>query len=918
MATLGYTTGIRFRTRGSAITGQSDGDALTTGEILDESGNDYTPTVFHTPNYKVAGPNAQPYIKVNGAAEAWGAIKLPTAFYTDGGAPDGTSGAAVYVVVRVDSATPGGLGHGGPWNSFGGEGSASADDGDHYPLADGSAIEMSFCSSAHRTIPLSGISQDLEEWHLLRMRSATDFWDVSIAGETVHADASSSFRFEAPPAADSTEIGDSGVNNIFKGDVAEVVFYDHIPSDADDLTVLEYFRDEYDLSIFGSPVISGVADSETQITLTITSDPNATDHAVYRSLTPGFTPGPSTLLDGSIGAAPGTYVDTSAVAGTEYWYIVTGTDGVTTLDSNETKVTTPGVDDAPDLRLLSLGATNLEVGVESDTTYLTVRYQRSLAQAMTSPTDAQDSSATRFVHDWTGLSTSTTYWLRAQALKAAGWTDWSTPFSAVPTAAPVLPATSFPWVAPKFGQTHTTGTVTFQWLALGGNVTSLEVSDAVTTSWSEIADAGDLGSATSYVWDVSGETDGFYKARITFSDLTQHEHPGFLVDAAGLHTFYPEMTQGLTDWGTFLDTSSAWAWGRFQDGQCQNHTGPSTSLQTVFGQIGGGFDLTALVPTTGIVAGTNGFVAGTLATFPGGNGASLVWEFFYSTEHAKAGVGFVSGTKAAGDQRFIAAYVLHNQLGHYRPFLGCGDWGQDPNGEFVLEIVDQSQATLLTFTETIGVATSHMNLNCSGACYSRRWQYHVSLSWSRPDPGGFPNRYDIVARLGAPYDVVIEETVDLDAPLGCGLAGFVSGHQLFSNNPGVDQGWRETYNLTVSVTDPAGCVPPQPEPIEEDEFPEFFPPPGEPCALFLQTYLSDRVTLDWAISTDPSLAPGFLLEPHGYGEQEVDFRECRASIAAVNISAIDQRQVAGDQDTGWLTERLSDPARAIANQVPNP
>src|SRR5690606_11327014 len=52
--------------------------------------------------------------------------------------------------------------------------------------------------------------------------------------------------------------------------------------------------------------------------------------------------------------------------------------------------------------------------------------------------------------------------------------------------------------------------------------------------------------------------------------------------------------------------------------------------------------------------------------------------------------------------------------------------------------------------------------------------------------------------------------------------------------------------------------------------------------------------------------PPYLLEPTNYGSQEVDFGEGRASIGQATVTVIDPAQTPGDQDSGWLTERLAD------------
>jgi hypothetical protein len=896
MATLGYTTGLHVRYRAGFISA-SDNDPLTSWP--DESGNSFDASHYVAePVYKASGgPNGSPYVRCSRRG-----FRLPSGFYS-GFAPVASE---VFIVQRAHNNPAGsGLGTASPWNCF----SPAVAGEEQFPGTTPSPqgrLRLGFCSTSVREI--TSYTQDITQFHLTNMRSAAGLWQLVLGGVLEINDGSNTFHIGQPTSGfNQAEMAETAANNSVELDYVEALYYDHVLSDANRETVLEYIRDEYGLDHTGggsstSPTITAVADSQTQITVTITPGSAPVDHNIYRSLTSGFTPSGATLLAAGLGASPAPYVDTGLTPNTTYFYQVVETS--TPATSNELAVTTQGIPPTPTIRVDSIAATSIAVSIGNHVSYTGTELQIDTDSSFATATTVSKSGAGQSAHTFAGLTTSVTYWFRARANTAFGFTSWSNSVSATTTAAAVLPTGgTFPWIAPEFAEPHS-GTVFFQWEPLGGNVVSLEVSDAYTATWTEIADANDLGAATSFLWDVSMEPDGFYRARITFADATVAEHPGFLIDAAGLHTFYPEMTQGFTDWGVYLDTSSEWAHGRFRDGQCANHVGPTTTLRTVFGQIGGGFDLSAMVPTTGIVPGTNGFVAGTLAMYPGNNGQILPWEFFYSTEHSKAGVGFASGTKAGGDQRFIAAYVRHRQLGHYSAFGSCGTSGiGSVGGEFVLEVGDETQATLLTFGEDAIVAAAHYGIGCSGQCYSRAWRYHVSLSWSRPDPGSFPNRYDIVARLGAPYDVVIEETVDLTAPLGCGLAGFVSGHQLHSNVPGIDQGWRETYNLAVSVTDPGGCEIPPPEIPPETGFPPPLPP-SFPCALLYQHFEADGQTIEWEASSDPTIADGYLMEPTAYAEQEVDFLQGRASITSVTVAFIDPPATVGNQTTGVTTGRL--------------
>ncbi len=86
-------------------------------------------------------------------------------------------------------------------------------------------------------------------------------------------------------------------------------------------------------------------------------------------------------------------------------------------------------------------------------------------------------------------------------------------------------------------------------------------------------------------------------------------------------------------------------------------------------------------------------------------------------------------------------------------------------------------------------------------------------------------------------------------------------------------------------------------------------PAPDPCCLLLQLFGSDKQTIEWEATTcqtylgETGAAVPYLVDPENYGEQEVDFAECTASISQVAVALIDKAQTAGDQDSGWLTAR---------------
>lgn len=84
----------------------------------------------------------------------------------------------------------------------------------------------------------------------------------------------------------------------------------------------------------------------------------------------------------------------------------------------------------------------------------------------------------------------------------------------------------------------------------------------------------------------------------------------------------------------------------------------------------------------------------------------------------------------------------------------------------------------------------------------------------------------------------------------------------------------------------------------------FFPIPPL-CSLVLTVYDDDQETVLWSVGTDIGHPRPFLVEPDNYGSQELDFAQGGATLGTVRVTVIDPAQVAGDQDSGYVTERLA-------------
>ena len=76
------------------------------------------------------------------------------------------------------------------------------------------------------------------------------------------------------------------------------------------------------------------------------------------------------------------------------------------------------------------------------------------------------------------------------------------------------------------------------------------------------------------------------------------------------------------------------------------------------------------------------------------------------------------------------------------------------------------------------------------------------------------------------------------------------------------------------------------------------------CTLLLEVFEDDGETLAWAAASDPAHPNPFLSEPSHYGAREIDPIGGAASIGTVDVTLVDPAQIAGDQESGWMTERL--------------
>jgi hypothetical protein len=146
-----------------------------------------------------------------------------------------------------------------------------------------------------------------------------------------------------------------------------------------------------------------------------------------------------------------------------------------------------------------------------------------------------------------------------------------------------------------------------------------------------------------------------------------------------------------------------------------------------------------------------------------------------------------------------------------------------------------------------------------------------------------------------------EQAIDRGEPWPEGAVGLAS-KQIAQQTYGDPQGARVFLSWSALPLEP-GYEPPD---IPPDE-PEWWnpPEPGQPCTLVLQVFDEDRERVKWEVGTDPLHTNPYLMLPAHYGEQEIDPVQGSATIGQVEVTVVDRRQRAGDQDSGWMTERLA-------------
>jgi hypothetical protein len=78
-----------------------------------------------------------------------------------------------------------------------------------------------------------------------------------------------------------------------------------------------------------------------------------------------------------------------------------------------------------------------------------------------------------------------------------------------------------------------------------------------------------------------------------------------------------------------------------------------------------------------------------------------------------------------------------------------------------------------------------------------------------------------------------------------------------------------------------------------------------PSSLLLEVYQVGGEVVDWSVSSDVNHIRPYLIGQQNYAAQQLDPISAAATIGTLEIGVIDPAQTAGDQDSGWMTERVS-------------
>ena len=211
----------------------------------------------------------------------------------------------------------------------------------YYPASSPGQLSDSFGSTGSAHLFGAG-SADLTQAHLYNVSTAANYWAASLDGNLLASTLTNTVDFSNGTGALIGAYRDPGFfynpDSNFRGDIAEVIAYDHVLSQAERTAVGRYLNQRYAFvaAVPSVPTnLSAVAISTTQVSLSWQAAAGTGAVIERQSGTGSFV----TVGTTSAGSS---YIDSTVVAGTSYTYRVSATNlSGTSAPSSTAAVTTP-------------------------------------------------------------------------------------------------------------------------------------------------------------------------------------------------------------------------------------------------------------------------------------------------------------------------------------------------------------------------------------------------------------------------------------------------------------------------------------------------------------------------------------------------------------------------------------------------
>jgi len=201
----------------------------------DQSGNGRNATpVDISPTYNSSDLNGKPTISLSSVAGGTNkSLQIS-------GNPMGASGATAFVVNYVDPEVFGDNANGALLGNFG-----SAADGSHWPFGLANSVYDSFATDSRKDD--LGLPSGITSWNICSVYSQNNDWKIFCNGTEFYSDSSNVYS-NAIANDTSLYIGmqnNAGSDQIFKGKVSEIVFYNRVLTTQQRQQVEAYLNTKY-------------------------------------------------------------------------------------------------------------------------------------------------------------------------------------------------------------------------------------------------------------------------------------------------------------------------------------------------------------------------------------------------------------------------------------------------------------------------------------------------------------------------------------------------------------------------------------------------------------------------------------------------------------------------------------------------